>query len=787
MNFATKLFISFFIIILLFISAFIYSDSTFRNINELYLYRIEYQAARHRELVERKMELFHDVITPDLEYYIQDLLHEAEMLTDEIILLVEGYIAGSRFRVILLIILAVFCAAGFMVFTLRSFRTSLNNIEQNVKHVESGNFAAVKNSKNPDEMSKLIQGLVDTVTNLANEINTVIKETDGGSTDALISESKFSGGFKETAIAINNMINSLRESIIRSTQAEENSLAKSHFLARMSHEIRTPISSVLGISELQLRNAAHDLYVQEAFAKIYNSSQVLLGIVNDILDLSKIESGKMSIIEDIYDVTSLIVDIAQMHIVYLGSKTKKLNFYVEADENLPIALKGDQLRIKQVINNILTNAFKFTEEGMVELKFRRRPSPRLGFIVLEVIVRDTGVGIPADILQKIVSNNYIKQENHYRYTGGTGLGMPIVHNLIQLMDAEMDIQSQVGVGTNITIRIPQATAGSYVIGLETAENIARLDMLASKAVKKADFEPEILPHGKVLVVDDVDTNLYVAKGFLNMYKLQIDTCTSGHEAIEKIKNGQTYDIIFMDQMMPELDGVETTKILRDMGYSESIIALTANALIGHADILIKNGFDGFISKPINSTILDTIVRKHVKSDKAPYCDVESLVNDPELVMLFLKDMNERVTALEQVDIDNLTDNSFEIIKTSTHAAAGILSCVDQPELMASAKTLEHAAIEKDKEAINGLSDFIKLSRDLMKTYESGGVDFKKIAEKLKAALENEDINEIDNIFDEFHSKEWLVDITKTMLEIKIFTMKGDFSAGLDVLQGFLDK
>ena len=650
------------------------------------------------------------------------------------------YIELAKNNLILFITFAIFCVVCIMVFVIRSFKISLDYIKQNIKYIENGDFDAIANKS--DEISRLMAGACVTVQSLINDINIVIKET------SLINESKFNGVFKETAIAINNIINNLRKITIKSSKAEENPIGKSHFFARMSHEIRTSTLIIIDIAQLQLGNRKNDICIQESFTKIFNSSQVLLGIANDILDLSKIESGKMT--EDIYDTTTLITDIAQTHIIYLDSKAKKLNFIIDADENLPSRLKGDKLRIKQAVNNILTNAFKFTEKGKIELRFRRKPNPRLGFITFEITVKDTGIGIPDDILQKLASN-------------GKGLGMSVVYNLMQLMDAEINIQSEVGVGTYVIMRIPQAISSNDIIGIETVENIASLDF--SKIVRKVDY---------------VDTNLYITKGFLNMYKLQIGICANGHEAVEKIKNRNTYDIIFINKMMTELDEAETAKILHNMGYSESIIALTTNDLIGHADIIIKNGFNGFISKPIDSAVLDKIAKKYVKNDKT------SLANNPELIELFLKDINEKLTELEQVDINSLNDNAFEIIKKNAHSAAGILSCVNKPEIMNYARELEYAAREKNGEfIIKKLHDFIKVSRELMQEFRIG--EFKEIAERLKKALEHKDTQEIENIFNDFYKKEWLSNIIKLMLEIQILTMKGDFSGGVDVLEGFFYK
>jgi len=408
-------------------------------------------------------------------------------------------------------------------------------------------------------------------------------------------------------ISVNKEIEMERQ---RVELATENSQAKSRFLARMSHEIRTPLSAVLGISEIQLQSPGHSLAVVEAFAKIHNSANILLSLVNDILDLSKIESGKMTLIEDSYDVASMIIDVAQMSVVYMGSK--KIEFNVKVDENLPSRLVGDELRIRQVLNNLLSNAFKYTEAGTVELIVNRLESVKKGYMVLQIGVRDDGRGMSDEQMAAVYEEYARFHEKESRLVEGTGLGMSIVHNLLQLMDARIEVQSQVGVGTYFNVYITQAIDSEQVIGAEIAGNLLNMNDLASTIVKNINFQPEHMPYGKVLVVDDNDTNLYVSRGLMSFYGLQIETCNSGKKAINLIGEGQIYDIVFMDHMMPDMDGVEVTKIVREMGYTEPIVALTANALIGQADEFLKNGFDGFLSKPIQTYHLNGVLIKFIR-------------------------------------------------------------------------------------------------------------------------------------------------------------------------------
>ena len=397
---------------------------------------------------------------------------------------------------------------------------------------------------------------------------------------------------------------------------EQNSEAKTRFLARMSHEIRTPITAVLGASEIQLHNSNLPIHVEEAFAKIYNSAGVLLSIVNDILDLSKIEAGKMSIIEQKYEVANLVIDVMQLQLVYLGSK--KIDFLVNVDEKLPAVLVGDELRIKQILNNLLSNAFKYTNAGVIELALNRQECPIDSYISLEICIRDTGYGMSQKQLDTIAGEYTRFHEQEAGYIEGTGLGMPIVYNLVQLMGATIDIQSEVGKGTSIVVRIPQHIGGKELIGANKITGFWDAEAFKRLVGKEVKFAPEPMPYGKVLVVDDVEANLYVAKGLLQFFQLQVETCSSGYEAIEKIKSGQVYDIVFMDHMMPDLNGIETTKTLRTLGYNHPVVALTANALIGQAEEFLKNGFDGFVSKPIQVRRLNDVLNKFVRDKQPPY-------------------------------------------------------------------------------------------------------------------------------------------------------------------------
>jgi len=396
----------------------------------------------------------------------------------------------------------------------------------------------------------------------------------------------------------------------RAKLAEANNLAKSQFLARMSHEIRTPIASVLGISEIQLHNTQNPPTVEEAFGKIHSSAEILLNIINDILDLSRVEAGKMTISNRKYELASMISDI--LHVRHNSMTDKALKFICRFDQDLPAYLEGDAVRIGQVVNNLLSNAFKYTEKGSVTLRMNSEPRGKQDDITLVITISDTGFGMNEAQLNAMLHNEYIRlHEDRHKTIMGTGLGIPIVMHMVKLMDAEINYESKVDEGTTVTVRIPQKRVGKEILGQKLAQELQQFKFISRAAEKRRKFDITPMPYGRVLVVDDIEANLYVAQGLLAFYDLNVEICNSGQEAIIKVKKGKIYDIIFMDHMMPDMNGVETMRALRGLGCTVPIVALTANALIGKEEEFMQAGFDGFLAKPINIGKLNTILIKHV--------------------------------------------------------------------------------------------------------------------------------------------------------------------------------
>ena len=424
----------------------------------------------------------------------------------------------------------------------------------------------------------------------------------------------YSGGLTAAnAIMRNNLLIDL---INAREEAIANSEAKSHFLANMSHEMRTPLNAIIGLSELSLGSNELQHEDFQNLSNIYNSGVTLFGLINDILDLSKIDSGKFEIIPDVYDTPSLINDTVTLNSVHAGSKP--IEFVLNIDETLPLKLQGDDLRVKQLFNNLLSNAFKYTKEGTVEWTISWEQDA--GGVWLISSVRDTGVGIREDDLKRLFSDYNQVDTKSNRQIKGTGLGLSISKRLAEMMGGWIAVESEYGKGSTFSVRIRQESVTSDAIGHDVVEKLKKFQYSEHRRDRSAKLIRVYIPYARVLVVDDVVTNLDVAKGLLKPYGMQVDCVTTGQEAIELIQNGtDKYDAIFMDHMMPGMDGIEATARIREINteYAKTvpIIALTANAIVGNEEMFLQNGFQAFLSKPIDIMALDAAVNHWVR-DKA---------------------------------------------------------------------------------------------------------------------------------------------------------------------------
>jgi PAS domain S-box-containing protein len=520
-------------------------------------------------------------------------------------------------------------------------------------------------------------------------------------------------------------ITNLKQITKKQADAEAANAAKSAFLAKVSHEIRTPMNAILGITEILLQNEALSHDMQEALSRIYNSGYLLLGIINDILDLSKIEAGKLELTPINYDVPSLINDTVHLNIMRFDSKPIIFDLYL--DENIPMTLFGDELRIKQILNNLLSNAFKYTEAGKISLSIAVEPSNDPSAITLLFRVSDTGQGMTREQIDKLFDEYTRFNLEANRTTEGAGLGMNITKRLVDLMNGEILVESAKGKGSLFTVRLPQKIVDSGILGKAVVENLMQFRLGRMSQMKKApQVVREYMPYGRVLIVDDVETNLYVAKGLMAPYGLSIDTAMSGFEAIDKIKSGLKYDVIFMDHFMPKMDGIEAAKNIRELGYTQPIVALTANALTGQTEVFMENGFDGFISKPIDIHQLNAVLNKMIR-DKYPAETIEAArqVKDnvkkgadqqqsvnAELIKIFVRDAQKAVGILETIQSNNyrrVDDTQMYVI--NIHAMKSALANVGEAELSDAAAKLEQAGRDQNiTEISNDTPGFISALR-----------------------------------------------------------------------------
>ena len=502
--------------------------------------------------------------------------------------------------------------------------------------------------------------------------------------------------------------------------AEEANRYMGEFLAKVSHEVRTPINAVLGMDEMILRESTNR-DIKKYAVDIQTAARSLHSIFNEILDSSKIQSGRMEIVPVEYNLGIMLNELVSM--ISVRAAEKNLEFAVDVDGGMPSVLKGDDLRIKQVSVNLLTNAVKYTHEGKVTLKVDGMQTDD-GIFVMHMEVRDTGIGIREEEIPKIfMPYQRIDLEKNHSIEG-TGLGMGITVQLLRLMDSELHVDSEYGVGSTFYFDLKQVIIDDTPMG--------KLELIADRRADEYNYEALFTaPDAKVLVVDDNEINRKVIKNLLKETGIQVFEADSGMECIELVKANR-YDVILLDHMMPELDGVATLRILRNMDDNlfrgVPIIMMTANSISGARDDYLNLGFDDYLSKPIDAKRLEKLLLKflpdrlitknppqQVNSGKQTILpDIDGI--DWRYARVFVNDDNMiRMTALDLYDtldeeiaglnkrVDNIdTEDGMMDYRIQVHSLKGISQTIGAILAFSLARVTEKAAIAGDEGRVRRL-------------------------------------------------------------------------------------
>ncbi|MDR2542248.1 MAG: response regulator [Treponema sp.] len=535
--------------------------------------------------------------------------------------------------------------------------------------------------------------------------------------------------------------------------AVEASHAKSIVLAKVSHEIRNPLNSIIGFSEIELRGNLPDS-TRENINHIYHSGSTLLRIVNDLLDISKIEAGSFELSPVEYETAPFISDTVSIYNTLCDDKPIK--FVLEIGGDFPDWLIGDELRVRQILNNLLSNAFKFSNEGAITLSISyKQLTDNPDNVLVCFIVKDTGMGIREEDIGKIFDIYTQLDAAASQKAAGTGLGLEITKKLIEKMDGSITVKSEYGQGSVFTVELIQGLKntndkGFKKMGQETAESLQNFKFSTVK--KEDDTKYSWMPNARVLIVDDIPLNFMVVGKLLEPYGVQVETASSGQEAVDMLKAGKKYDIVFMDHMMPELDGMQTTALIREWEREKNaqkdpmdapdritISAMTANVITGMHEMFLENDFDDFLAKPVDISKLDEILEKWIPDEKKEYREADddqssldtefpsipgvnlqigiertggTLEHYISILQIFIVDAEEKLLKWQNLpDTGNLPSFLIDI-----HTLKNSIACIGANELSARAKEVELAARSGDLTIIEEKFDGVKT--DIMKLIEN---------------------------------------------------------------------
>ena len=560
-------------------------------------------------------------------------------------------------------------------------------------------------------------------------------------------------------------------------RAESANHAKSDFLANMSHEIRTPINAVLGMNEMIMREGrkAQDLTrgstqdIRQTLRNIVvyagdveNAGHNLLAIVNDILDFSKIEEGRMDLVEAPYKLGSLLNNLSNM--VLFKAQDKKLDFVIDVDENLPDELRGDEVRVRQILTNILNNAVKYTEKGSVKLTVRGEKMTD-DYLILRATVEDTGIGIREEDREKLFEKFQRLEMDKNSTVEGTGLGLVITQRLLEMMHGTIDVESEYGKGSVFTVTIPQKILSTVPVG--NFQERFEVNLLEARAYRESFRAPE----ARILLVDDTRINLNVVVNLLKDTKMQIDTATSGASAVAMAEKTR-YDVILMDQRMPEMDGTEALHRIRatEGGASRDVpvVCLTADAVVGAKERYLAEGFSDYLTKPIDSFALEKLLIRHLPEEKVEstredgsgsssgsgpaegenggFAKLRAAGIDPDVGLLYCqKDENFYRSLLAEYARENA--EKAESIKSSFagenwHDYAIYVHALKSTSKMIGASSLSEMAARLEAAANDGDSATIKSEHDdMMAEYETVTSAIRAVVPERAETEEEEDILE----------------------------------------------